>query len=287
MSLVRPTSNRWLMDWFCWYARRMIRKNFHVFAIDLSTFDYGSIANNVPLVIFSNHPGWWDPIVGMLLCRDYFKDRVFYAPIDAEALNKYRVFRKLGYFGIQANVRKGASDFMDQASYVLQSGSGSLWITPEGRFTDVRDYRQPLMPGLAHLAAKIPNIHCIPLAIEYVFNEQRHPHLLCKLGAALTDTEPIKNMSKITSGFEPQALAALGNSEKHNAASACGSKDTNYLQNAEIIIDQTLRNSKSDWQARLIESLRTTQATLAKAVIAKRWETFDIVEHSNRQASDR
>ena len=108
--------------------------------------------------------------------------------IDAESLTKYRVFQKLGYFGIQANARRGAIDFMDQANYVLQSDAGSLWITPEGRFTDVRDHQQPLMPGLAHLAAKIPNIHCIPLAIEYVFSQEQHPLLLCKLGSTLTET---------------------------------------------------------------------------------------------------
>ena len=77
----------------------MIRRSFHVFAVDLSSFDYASLDKQVPLAIYSNHPGWWDPIVGMLLCQDYFKDRIFYAPIDADALQKYRVFQKLGYFG--------------------------------------------------------------------------------------------------------------------------------------------------------------------------------------------
>jgi len=176
------------MDGFCWYAKRMVRQSFHVFAVDLSTFDYRSIDKHVPLVIFSNHPSWWDPIVGMLLCREHFQDRVFYAPIDAAALEKYRVFRKLGYFGVEANSRQGASDFIEQSSHILRSGKGSLWITPEGRFTDVRDHEQPLMPGLAHLATKTPRLHCIPLAIEYVFSEARLPLLLCKLGKALIDT---------------------------------------------------------------------------------------------------
>jgi 1-acyl-sn-glycerol-3-phosphate acyltransferase len=189
MSRVRPVSKRWLMDGFCWYARRMIRRSFHVFAVDLSTFDYPSLDKKIPLAIFSNHPGWWDPIVAMLLCQEHFKDRIFYAPIDAEALQKYRVFQKLGYFGIEANSRKGAGDFIDQASHILKSHHGSLWVTPEGRFTDVRDHSQPLMPGLAHVASRTPSLHCVPLAIEYVFSEERFPMLLCKLGNAITDAE--------------------------------------------------------------------------------------------------
>ncbi len=222
------------MDGFCWYARRMIRRSFHVFAVDLSTFDYASLEKNVPLVISSNHPGWWDPIIGMLLCQDHFQDRVFYAPIDAEALKKYRIFQKLGYFGIEANSRQGASDFIDQAAHVLKSGTGSLWITPEGRFTDVRDHAQPLMPGLAHLATKTPRLHCVPLAIEYVFSEERLPLLLCKLGSAIADSSDAKS-------------------------------------------------TKSEWQARFTEQLRSTQQSLAESVITRRWESFDVVVRSQHR----
>ncbi len=234
MSRVRPTSNRWWMDGFCWYASRMIRESFHAFAVDLSTFDYSSIDRKVPLAIFSNHPGWWDPIVGMLLCKEYFQDRIFYAPIDAEALQKYRVFRKLGYFGIEANSRQGASDFIEQATHVLKSETGSLWITPEGRFTDVRDHAQPLMPGLAHLASKTPGLHCVPLAIEYVFSEERLPLLLCKLGSAISDASE----AKLT---------------------------------------------KSEWQTCFSEKLRSTQKSLADSVVAKRWDTFEVIVRSKHR----
>jgi 1-acyl-sn-glycerol-3-phosphate acyltransferase len=233
-TLTRPVSKRWLMDGFCWYARRMIRRSFHVFAVDVSTFDYPTLDKNVPLAIISNHPGWWDPIVGMLLCREYFKERVFYAPIDAEALQKYRIFRKLGYFGIEANTRQGAKDFIDQASYVLQSENGSLWVTPEGRFTDVRDHSQSLMPGLAHIASKTAGIHCIPLAIEYVFSEERLPLLLCKLGEAITDAGEAKS-------------------------------------------------TKLAWQSRCEEHLRATQKALATSVIARQWESFEVVVRSQHR----
>jgi len=234
MSLARPISRRWLMDGFCWYARKMIRRSFHVFAVDVSTLNYASMDKNVPLVIMSNHPGWWDPIVGMMLCRECFADRVFYAPIDAEALKKYRIFQKLGYFGIQANTRQGAADFIEQSKYVLSSEASSLWITPEGRFTDVRDHRQPFMPGLAHIASKTPNIHCVPLAIEYAFTEERLPLLLCKLGSPLIDTEPVKR-------------------------------------------------DKLEWQVRLTEHLRATQSALAKSVIEKRWDSFDVLVRPHRK----
>ncbi len=52
------------------------------------------------------------------------------------------------------------------------------------------------MPGLSHLAAKTPGIHCIPLAIEYVFRDQRLPMLLCKLGSSISDRHLVESNSK-------------------------------------------------------------------------------------------
>ncbi len=170
------------MNGFCWYARKMVRRSFSVFAIDDRALVQSPISDNAPLIVYANHPGWWDPIVGMLLCREYFPKRSYYAPIDAEALKKYPAFKKLGYYGIELDSSAGAVSFLKISSQILAMSDSSLWITPEGKFTDPRDSNRQFMPGISHLATKHPNVVCLPLAIEYPFLEERHPFALCRFG---------------------------------------------------------------------------------------------------------
>ncbi len=173
------------MDGFCWFARRMVQKQFAVFAVDDRELQSNPVEPSSPLIVYANHPGWWDPIVAMLLCRELFPQRSYFAPIDAEALKKYKSFRKLGYFGIDMNSTKGAADFLRTANVILGLPDTSLWVTPEGRFTDPRDDQPEFMPGVAHLASRTNNVSCVPLAIEYAFVEEQQPFMLCRLGKAV------------------------------------------------------------------------------------------------------
>ena len=52
---------------------------------------------DAPLIIYANHPSWWDPMIAQFLNRKLCPDRQFYAPIDAKALEHYRVLGKLGF----------------------------------------------------------------------------------------------------------------------------------------------------------------------------------------------
>jgi 1-acyl-sn-glycerol-3-phosphate acyltransferase len=174
------------MDGFCWYARKMVRRSFSVFAIDDRLLAQSPIPDNAPLIVYANHPAWWDPIVAMLLCREYFPKRSYFAPIDSEALKKYQVFKKLGYYGIDLKSSAGAMNFLKISSQILAMSDSSLWITPEGKFTDPRDPNPPFLPGIAHLASKFENIHCLPLAIEYSFHQEKLASIFCRFGTRLT-----------------------------------------------------------------------------------------------------
>jgi hypothetical protein len=54
-----------------------------------------------PLVVYSNHPGWWDPVVYALLARRLLPGFAGYGPIDAAMLRKYGFFERIGIFGIE------------------------------------------------------------------------------------------------------------------------------------------------------------------------------------------
>jgi 1-acyl-sn-glycerol-3-phosphate acyltransferase len=179
-----PESKAWLVDGFCRYTHRMVSRRFTAFGVQFAQPRENLAPGNHALVIYANHVSWWDPITAMLLRRSYFPDRVLYAPIDAEALKAYRVFSKMGFFGIQTDRLSGASDFLKVSRAILADPRSSLWVTPEGRFTDCRDHSQPLMPGLAHLAANVASVSFIPLAIEYPFWEEPRPMIAVRFGSS-------------------------------------------------------------------------------------------------------
>lgn len=188
-----PTNHDWLVKGFLGYARRMMRRQFHVFAVVDEIIKHLQLAPTTPLIVYSNHPGWWDPIVGGLLRAEYFPDRKLFAPIDQQALENYRVLAKMGFYGIDLATMHGAAHFLRVSRAILQTQQSSLWLTPEGRFSDVRDHSLALMPGLAHLVSQTPNVVAIPLAIEYPFWEERLPEALAMFGEPLVQDPQVNS----------------------------------------------------------------------------------------------
>jgi 1-acyl-sn-glycerol-3-phosphate acyltransferase len=177
-----PKSKKWLVDGFCRYTRKMVAKRFDSFGVQLGALANAQIEPASPIVVYANHAGWWDPIVAMLVRQAYFSDRKLFAPIDLEALKKYRVMASMGFYGVKLNTFEGVADFLLTTKAILETPNCSVWITPEGRFCDVRDHSQPFMPGMAHLATKLPHTIFIPMAIEYGYWDQPRPQIFVRFG---------------------------------------------------------------------------------------------------------
>lgn len=183
---VQPPSP-FLLRWFRRYVRRFLRKNFH--RVRLLGTPPEAPADGAPLVVFMNHPSWWDPMVGLFLAETYFPERDHYAPIDRAALERYGVLKKMGFFGIEAGRPRGAKQFLDGAAEILGQSETALWLTPQGQFVDPRQRPIAFKPGLAHLATQLPAGRAIPLAIEYPFWDERSPELLVTFGTPLEISE--------------------------------------------------------------------------------------------------
>ena len=134
-----------------------------------------------PLVIFANHPSWWDGEIFTWLGTTLFIGRRSFAPIEASMLERYRFFGKLGAVGV-APGHAGAAAFLAVGEAVLALNDGLLVVNAEGRFRDVRDRPLHVAPGLAHLAKRVPAARFVPLAIEYAFWDERRPNLLLRFG---------------------------------------------------------------------------------------------------------
>lgn len=188
-SKTAPAVPAWFQDGFHAFLRPFLRRHFHAIAIERASRCESSIDDALPLIVYGNHPSWWDPLIAHFLNRSLFPSRQFYAPIDADALQQYRVFGKLGFYGVQMNTASGAAAFLKQSNSILASGNAAIWMTPEGRFADVRDHSATLMPGLAHLCNRMSEGAIVPLALEYLFWEERLPVCLAKLGTPINVAE--------------------------------------------------------------------------------------------------
>jgi len=182
------------MSGFAAYCRRYVRRNFHALRVLKSGLPPRDSAR--PIVIYLNHAAWWDPLVCLLLTREFFLERTSFAPIDAAMLKRYGFFRHLGFFGIEPQTQTGARTFLRTTHALLASSLNAVWLTPQGGFVDVRKRPLQLQKGLGALAMREPGAAFLPLAIEYSFWTEPQPEILVSFG------EPI------VPGVEPARLAA-------------------------------------------------------------------------------
>ncbi len=138
-----------------------------------------------PLVVFSNHPGWWDPVFFMVLQGLLFENRQGYGPMEAEALRRYAFMRRIGIFGVETGGRSGAVRFLQIGQHLLSDPGRMIWMTAQGRFADPRERPAKLRSGLAHLLARQPRAIALPLALEYPFWTEKRPEALAAFGAPL------------------------------------------------------------------------------------------------------
>jgi 1-acyl-sn-glycerol-3-phosphate acyltransferase len=179
-SSVLPRISIPLLRWFTWYSRRYMRRHFHSVRVSLEGLP--PEASGLPLVIYSNHASWWDALVCLVLKERFYPERAAFAPIDAQMLKRYKLFSRLGFFGVEQHSLRGAAQFLQIAQAVLQSPQNLLAITPQGRFADARERPIRFESGLGHVATRVRRALFVPFAAEYVFWEERLPEVLVRFG---------------------------------------------------------------------------------------------------------
>jgi 1-acyl-sn-glycerol-3-phosphate acyltransferase len=167
-----------------WFFRQIVRGYFrrHFRAVRISQAERFTSLPAGPLIVYANHSSWWDPMVCVILAHRLMPQRRHYAPMDADALERYGILKRIGIFGVDMHSIRGAARFL-RTGLDLLAGGGVLWITPQGRFADNRERPLGFKPGLASLAAKVPGgCTVMPLAIEYTFWDERLPETLLHFG---------------------------------------------------------------------------------------------------------
>ncbi|MDQ3622898.1 MAG: lysophospholipid acyltransferase family protein [Verrucomicrobiota bacterium] len=209
---------------FAAYSRRYVRRHFHAFRILKSGLPPQDLAS--PLVIYLNHASWWDPLVCLLLSREFFPSRTSFAPIDAAMLERYGFFKYLGFFGIEQQTPRGAFRFLRTTHGVLASSRNAFWLTPQGRFMDVRERPLRLQDGLRALAAREPHAAFVPLAIEYAFWTEPRPEILVSFGEPIVPgIDPARGVVPWTRVFTD----ALESTQDELAARSCRRDTAEWL----------------------------------------------------------
>jgi 1-acyl-sn-glycerol-3-phosphate acyltransferase len=169
-----------LLALFRLYLRYLFWRRFHGVRLARSSALFAPAGR--PLVIYCNHPSWWDPALLLLALPHLLPGRRGFGPMDAAELERYGLFRRMGLFGIEPGSAAGGRVFLRTALAGLRAPDACLCVTAEGSFTDPRLRPVRLRPGLAHLARLCPEALFVPLALEYGFWNESKPEALLRFG---------------------------------------------------------------------------------------------------------
>jgi 1-acyl-sn-glycerol-3-phosphate acyltransferase len=175
--------HRFMVSTFRRYFKR------HMNALRIAPWGMPAVPPSGPVIVYSNHPGWWDAAVYMLAADRFFPGYGSYAPIDAAMLAQYGIFGRIGAFGVDLESPRGAADFLRISSEILSAPDRALWITAQGRFGDVRERPLGLKPGVARLVELAPDCTILPLAIEYSFWLERGAEAFLAFGAPMRGSD--------------------------------------------------------------------------------------------------
>lgn len=167
-----------LLKYFTRYTKSYLKRHFHAVRLARGA---GPPEVGAPLVVYLNHPSWWDPLVGLLVASERLSQRHHWAVIEQAQLTRYQFFARLGFVGVEPGPR-GGQRLLAAADQLAGKPQGVLWLTPQGRFSDPRERPLQLAPGLGHLAKRLQHAWFVPLALEYPFWEERLPEALARFG---------------------------------------------------------------------------------------------------------
>ena len=135
-----------------------------------------------PLIVFGNHPSWWDPVPALLAHHAYRPESIFWAPSDTEVMKQNGYLRYLGFFPVKTGTIAGTKQFLQSASDLLTRQDTVLWVTPAGELHDPRERPVRFRRGLAALVSGLENVTVVPMALEYPFWDTQRPEMLVSWG---------------------------------------------------------------------------------------------------------
>lgn len=145
----------------------------------------GELPARGPLVVYLNHPSWWDGYAAMLLDRTLLR-RAYtsYVMMDQDQLARYPFFRWCGAFSVDRSAPRSALASVEYATRQLaRHDDRALWIFPQGEL--LPNDRRPIDIGAG--AARIAlgaRATLLPVALRLEFGRAQRPELFIRVGPA-------------------------------------------------------------------------------------------------------
>lgn len=205
---------------FGWIFDHSLRSSFNAVRLDRAGAEVPAAGSRI--VVYTNHPSWWDAVVYSYVGRHIFR-RPTFSPIDATMLKRYPFMARIGAFGVEQNNLSGARRFRAVCRGILSQDDTLLIVACQGRFADVRERPLRIAGGIAHLVDLATDIVFIPLAIEYTFWTEKRPELLLRFGNPMAaDTLaalPVKvRLARLETALETTMTALAATSYTRDAS---------------------------------------------------------------------
>jgi 1-acyl-sn-glycerol-3-phosphate acyltransferase len=139
-----------------------------------------------PLIIYSNHPSWWDGYMCFLLTRMVLRGRFeAYLMMEEPQLRRYRFFTWAGCFSVDRDAPRSAARSVAYIGRLLAARRArALAIFPQGAIAP--NDRRPLniYAGVAHVARRAGGATLWPVALRYEFRGEQRPEVFIRAGPA-------------------------------------------------------------------------------------------------------
>jgi len=174
--MITHKKNKLITDWFAWYARKALRKNFRRGSLTASSrvpvFEPG-----VPVIALLNHPSWWDALFAVYLSR-YVLRKDFFGVFAEEELERYGIFRSIGCYSVRRGSSKDTWKFLRYTKEILRRDPHLLWIFPQGDIYSSDRLPLEFKPGFAHVAAQFPEVQILKIVVSYDFWLDQKPEIV-------------------------------------------------------------------------------------------------------------
>ena len=203
--MLEANKTKWFEEIFAIYSRNLFKRRFH----SLQVSDVNVLRENLPLIVYVNHSGWWDGLVGFEIWR-LLKAESF-VMMEEKHLKKLFLFRRLGAFSVVRENPRQAIESLNYAVKLLRENSNRVvWIFPQGEIlpNDVRPLN--FYGGLARIIEKVGDCSVVPCAIRYEFLGNYKPEIFVKIGEPERFSASVKIKSKnLTANFERKMAETL------------------------------------------------------------------------------
>lgn len=208
-----PAFSHRLNVWFMRYVRWYFQRHFHGVRLLNATADIPAVPDlaGEPVIFYSNHPSWWDPLTFLFVGQQLHPGRMIYGPIDGLALSKYRFMERVGFIGIEPGTWRGSARFLRMARAAGRRSDVIFWTTSQGNFTDPRERPARIRPGVGHAVAAANRCLVVPLAVEYPFWNERLPEALVAFGPAIQVADAPRRTAEEWTAVLAAALEATQN----------------------------------------------------------------------------